>query len=230
MKYVIEVCLVAFMLVGSGAPSNAQSPALQKGVSVKLAATANASVMPDADNQDAFIVAVTENGSTFLGADPVSSATLREKVRSTPFKRGQNLYLKADARTPYATVLQVLQATYTGGMIPQVLLTTPSETPQPGTMLSPRGLDVMVGSLPSSSVATVVQLRNSGQQPPLLTINGDEISWSALGSTLRQHFRKGAEKVILLKADGHLPFADVASAIDACRAAEAKVVLALPGQ
>jgi hypothetical protein len=118
-------------------------------------------------------------------------------------------------------------------MLPQVLLTGQSgqsESPQPGTMVSPKGLDVMVGPLPSGSVATVLELRNSGQQPPLLTINGDETSWPALESTLRQHFQKGDEKVILLKADGRLPFADVARAIDACHSAEAKVVLAMPGQ
>jgi biopolymer transport protein ExbD len=230
MKYILEVCLIAFTLAGSAAPLNAQSPAMQKGVSVELAATTNAAPMPDADNDDAFIVAVTERGSIFLGVDPISPATLREKVRSTPFKRGQNLYIKADARTPYATVLRVLEATYSGGMIPQVLLTAPPESPQQGTMVSPRGLDVMVGPLPSGSLATVVQLRNSGQQPPLLSINGDETSWPALGSTLRQHFLKGDEKVILLKADGRLPFADVARAIDTCHAAEAKVVVAMPEQ
>ena len=36
---------------------------LQKGVSVQLALTSNASLMPDADNQDAWIVAVTANGT-----------------------------------------------------------------------------------------------------------------------------------------------------------------------
>jgi biopolymer transport protein ExbD len=56
-------------------------------------------------------------------------------------------------------------------------------------------------------------------------INNDEIPWSDLQSTLMQHFQKGDEKVILLKADVHLPFAAVARAIDMCRSTGANVVL-----
>ena len=84
----------------------------------------------------------------------------------------------------------------------------------------------MVGrALPAGTVTTVVQLRHSGQQRPALTINGDEISWSALESTLRRHFQNGDEKAVLLKADARLPFADVVQAVDACRASGATVVL-----
>jgi len=93
----------------------------------------------------------------------------------------------------------------------------------------PNGLEVLVGpSLPAGTVATVVQLLNSGQHRPLLKVNGDEISWSALEGTLRQHFQKGDEKVILLKADEQLPFGQVVQVIDMCRATQAKVVLDTP--
>jgi biopolymer transport protein ExbD len=77
-------------------------------------------------------------------------------------------------------------------------------------------------------VATVVQLLNSGQQQPLLKINNEPIPLTALQSTLRQRFQKGDEKVILLKADVHVPFAHVAEVIDICRSTGAKVVLATP--
>jgi biopolymer transport protein ExbD len=73
-------------------------------------------------------------------------------------------------------------------------------------------------------------LLNSEQQKPLLTVNGDEISWSALEGTLRQHFQKGDEKVILLKADERLPFGQVVQVIDTCRATGAKVVVDTPGR
>jgi biopolymer transport protein ExbD len=62
----------------------------------------------------------------------------------------------------------------------------------------------------------------------LLRVNGEEISWSALEGTLRQHFQKGDEKVILLKADQQLPFGQVVQVIDMCRATKAKVVLDTP--
>ena len=73
-----------------------------------------------------------------------------------------------------------------------------------------------------------MQLLNSGQALPLLRVNDDEISQSALESTLRQHFQKGDDKVILLKADTRLPFGQVVQVIDACRAAGATVVIATP--
>jgi biopolymer transport protein ExbD len=74
-----------------------------------------------------------------------------------------------------------------------------------------------------------VQLLNSGQQKPLLRVNGDEISWSALESTLRRHFQKGDEKVVLLKTDERLPFEQVVQVVDMCSATGAKVVVETSG-
>ena len=73
-----------------------------------------------------------------------------------------------------------------------------------------------------------MQLQDSGLQPPTLKINNDQISWSALQTTLKQHFQKGDEKAILVKADGQMPFAPVARAIDICRSTGATVALATP--
>jgi len=228
MKYVLEVCLIA-LGAGSVAPSTAaQAPAMQQGISVELVHARSASPMPEADNEDAFIVAVTENSSVYLGVNLINLSELTEKARSTRFRRGQAIYIKADARTLYATVLPVLQAT--GGVIPQVLLTIRSASTQSNNIVSPEGLDVSVGStFPPGTVATVVQLLPSVQGRPLLRINNDETSWPALESTLRRHFQKGDDKTVLLRADARLPFAEVVRAVDACHAAGAIVHLAAPG-
>ena len=226
MKHSLEVCLVISLLAAGVPAIAAQTPAMRKGVSVELAATGHASPMPDADSENAFVVAVTANGSVYLGASPTTVSELAEKARSTPFQRGQKLYIKADARTQWGTVLQVLHATRSDGIAPQVLLTGQSEASAPGMIVPPKGLDVMVGAAsPAGSVATVIQVLDSGRQPPLLTVNDDEVSWSALESTLQRQFEKGDDKVILLKADASLPYARVAHVIDVCRGAEAKVVL-----
>jgi biopolymer transport protein ExbD len=74
-------------------------------------------------------------------------------------------------------------------------------------------------------VGTVVELLSSGQQRPSLKVNGDEISWSALEHTLRLHFQKGDEKVVLLKADEQLPFGQVVQVIDTCHATGAQVTV-----
>lgn len=230
MKHVLEVCLIA-LVAGSFAPSSAaQSPAMQPGISVELVPTRNASPVPDADGEDAFIVTVTANSSIYLGVNPITLPQLTEKTRSTPFRRGRALYIKADGQTPYVAVLRVLEATDFRGMIPQVLLTNQSNSVGSVGIQPPEGLDVSVGStIPGGKIATAVQLSPSVEERPLLRINGDETSWSALESTLRSHFQNGDDKTVLVRADPRLPFADVVHAVDGCRAARAKVYLAAPG-
>jgi biopolymer transport protein ExbD len=230
MNRILEVCLVAVTLATNLTPaSHAQSPALQKGVSVQLAVSSNATPMPDADNEDAWIVTVTADGSMYFGTDLVTPAGLADTMKSRPRNREQKLYIKADARAPFANVERVLEAGRLVFFETAVLLTTQAESPAPGNTVSPKGLEVVVGrALGTGTVTTVVQLLNSGQPRAALTINGDEISWSALESTLRRHFQKGDEKAVLLKADGQTPFADVVHVINACYSAGAKVVLATP--
>ena len=167
-------------------------------------------------------------GSIYLGVNPVTLPELTQKTRSSPFRRGQAIYIKADARTPYATVLPVLAAT--SGLLPQILLTSQSESTNSSRIVAPEGLPVSIGStFPSGTVGTVVQLLPSVQERPRLKIDNDEISWSALESTLRGHFQKADDKTVLLRADTRLPFAEIVHAVDACRAAGAKVYLAAPG-
>src|SRR5215469_7979302 len=230
MKYGIEVCLIALTTGIFAPPIAAQAPAMRQGISVELVPTHNASPMPEADSEDAFIVAVTANGSMYLGLNSITLPELSEKTRSTPFRRGHAVYIKADARTPYATVLEVLVATRTGGLISQVLLTSQPAPPGPGTMTPPQGLDVSLGSaFPSGTVASVVELLPSVEERPVVRINHDQISWFELESTLRRHFQKGDDKLVLLRADVRLPLSQVVQAIDSCRAAGAKVHLAEPG-
>jgi biopolymer transport protein ExbD len=103
--------------------------------------------MPEADNEGAFIVTVTDEGTVYLGVNRIALRDLKEKVRSTPFQRGQKIYIKADARTPYARVLEVLDASRTGGSAPQVLLTGHTGPSTPGTVVPPEGVEVQLGSL-----------------------------------------------------------------------------------
>lgn len=230
MNRILEVCLIAATLVASSTPhSIAQSLPMTRGVSVQLPVANSAALQPDADKEDAKVVTVTESGDIDFGIDPIPLSDLAQKIQSTPFIRGQKLYIKADARTPYGKVLQIVEATQTSGIAPQVLLTTRDRSPQPGTMVSPRGLEIMVGSaLPAGQVATVVQLLNSGPQRRSLTINKDEIPTPDVESTLRRHFQKGDEKIVLLKADATLPFGDVVQVIGACHSAGAQIFLATP--
>src|SRR3981081_1916182 len=96
---------------------------MQKGSSVELAPASSAVPVPDADNQDALIITVTDSGKFYFGIDPVTPDLLAEKLKGRP-PRGQNLYIKADARAPYASVVKVLDAARTAGVGGVTLLTT----------------------------------------------------------------------------------------------------------
>lgn len=230
MKHLLAVCLIALMLAAVLPCASAQSPGMQKGVSVQMAMTRNASPMPEADNEDAWIVTVAADGKLYFGADPMTPDELADWMKTHPRNREARLYIKADARASFANVEKALELGRDAGFAAPVLLTSQQKSHPPGTMVSPQGLDIAVGSaFPSGTVATVVQLLPSGQEPPVLAINNDQISWSDLESTLKQHFQKGDDKFVLLRADAGLPFADIARAIDSCRAAGAKVYVAEPG-
>jgi biopolymer transport protein ExbD/biopolymer transport protein TolR len=218
-----------FVTVLFAAPRCA-AQAMQKGISVELPATSNAVSMPDADSEDSLIVTVTHNGSLYFGINPIAPAALAEKVKGSLSNRtAQKLYIKADAGTPYADVEKVLDAARTAGVEAPTLLTAQRES-EPRSLVPPRGLEVLVGSpWPTGVESTVVQVVNSGQQWPTLKINNEQIPWATLQSTLRQLLQNRREKVVLVKADGRLPFAHVVQVIDMCWATGAKVVLAVPG-
>ena len=115
---------------------------MQKGISVELAPTSSAVPVPDADNPDAMIITVTDTGSLYFGIDPVTPDSLAEKLKGRMSNRTQNLYIKADARAPYACVVKVLDAARTAGFGGVTLLTTQPKAPQAGTVVFPEGIEM----------------------------------------------------------------------------------------
>ncbi len=202
---------------------------LQKGISVQLPVASNATPMPDADNQDARIVAVTKSGSVYLGTDLFTPDALAEKIKGSLPNGDQKLYIKADASTPYANVEKVLDGAHTAGVGTPILLTAQPKSSETGTRVSPKGLEVLLVPPPGSQ-STAVQVINSGQQEPALRINNRQIPWANLQTMLTQLFQDRSKKVVLVEADGRLPFADVVQVIDACQSFGAKVFLAAPRQ
>jgi biopolymer transport protein ExbD len=108
---------VAFLvgITTMSAISRSSAQAMQKGISVELAPTSSAVPVPDADNQDALIITVTDTGRIYFGIDPVTPDSLAEKLKGHP-SRSQSLYIKADARAPYACVVKVLDAARRAGV------------------------------------------------------------------------------------------------------------------
>ena len=228
MKYSLSVCLstLAFATIVFSTAS-AQSPALQKGVSVQMAATTNATAFPQADNQDAWIVAVTADGSLYFGVQPVTVASLTEEMKSTPRRREARLYVKADARAPFDAVKQALHAAQKDLFATAVLLTEQPPQAAEATPVAPQGLQVGL-ALPSTT-ATVVQLHNSGSPAPALKVNDQEFPWSALQAALIEASEGGRVKQVVLEADGSLPFDEIVKVIDVSRSLGAKVAVSLAG-
>jgi biopolymer transport protein TolR len=94
------------------------------------------------------------------------------------------------------------------------------------TPLTPKGLDALVpqppkdakAQPPSTDRTVVVQVIKAGGQP-LLKINQEDVSWDRLGVRLEEIYKTRAEKVMFVKADTDLPFADIAQVIDIAHSA-----------
>ncbi len=116
MVDVMLVLLIIFMVI---------TPMLQKGVSVDLAMVNNPAAMPDADKEDALLVAVTRDGKIFFGSDQVAGADqlthlVKDRLASRTDKR---VFIKADARTRYGNVVDVVDNVRAAGVDQLGLLT-----------------------------------------------------------------------------------------------------------
>ncbi|MFZ3342173.1 MAG: biopolymer transporter ExbD [Terriglobales bacterium] len=96
------------------------------------------------------------------------------------------------------------------------------------TPLTPKGLDALVPQPPPpnqkqpppSDRTIVVQLIDRGAgNPPALKINQDDATWETLQGRLEDIFKTRAEKVMFVKGDDNVPFADVANVIDIAHSA-----------
>jgi biopolymer transport protein TolR len=121
MVDVMLVLLIIFMVI---------TPMLQKGVSVDLATVNNPQAMPDADKEDALLVAITRDNKIFFGSDQVAGADqlthlVKDRLASRTDKR---VFIKADARTKYGNVVDVVDNVRAAGVDQLGLLTEQRKT------------------------------------------------------------------------------------------------------
>jgi len=133
MADIMLVLLIIFMVV---------TPMLQKGVSVDLAKVNNPEQMPDADKEDALVVAVMRTGDVFFGNDKIAPDQLTGKVKDRLANRAdKRVYIRADARAKFGRVVEVVDNIRAAGVDQLGLLTdqrkdkggaaTPPATPAP---------------------------------------------------------------------------------------------------
>jgi biopolymer transport protein ExbD len=198
--------------------------------------TGHATPMPEADDENAWIVTITAGGSLYFGTSQVTPAGLMEQMKIHPRIRSQKLYIKADARAPYASVEKALAAARVDLFEGAVLLTSQASTEpgssgpastEPGSPVSPQGLEVLFVP-PAGAHPVDVQVTHSTEQPPILQINNRRIPLANLVNMLTMIFQNRPERAVVLKADGQLPFGDVASLIDECHSTGATVIVPTP--
>ena len=145
----LQACLVLLMMAaiaGAVFAQSAVSVPLQRGVSVQLVVTSNAVAVPNADQPDALVVALTADGSVYLRANPVPTPDLADRVRSIlSTRKDKTLYIKADARVPYARLVEVIDAVQKSGVEGLTFLTAQQDAADQGTgPVSPKGLEMRV--------------------------------------------------------------------------------------
>jgi biopolymer transport protein ExbD/biopolymer transport protein TolR len=115
MVDVMLVLLIIFMVI---------TPMLNNKVNVDLPKADAAKVMEDANKEDAVIVAVTRDGTTYLGGDKVSDDDLGTKIAAKlENKTSKEVYLRADVRANYGKVMDAVDGIRSAGVSELGLLT-----------------------------------------------------------------------------------------------------------
>jgi biopolymer transport protein ExbD len=124
MADIMLVLLIIFMVV---------TPMLQKGMTVDMAKVTNPQDMPDADKDDAVIVAVTRDGGIFLGNQKSDLGGIASLVSDQIAGRlDKTVFIRSDARAKYGDVVKLVDEIRSAGVDNVGLLTDKLETQQPG--------------------------------------------------------------------------------------------------
>lgn len=219
LQFSVVMCIVAL-----GTLAAQTMPPMQRGVSVEMAVTESAQPMPAADEANAWVVTIDRFGALFFHANRTDLPELAEWMKSHPRDRDAKLYIKADAGVGFIAVHKVLNAGRDAGFEAPVLLTTQPAPLSPGGLVSPVGVAVQMVA-PSAKDLASVQVFKTNRASPALKINNQPIPANLFGPTLANVLQGQKDKTVLLKADDHLLFSQVAHVIDQCYSAGANVAL-----
>ena len=121
MVDVMLVLLIIFMVI---------TPMLNNKVNVDLPKVTAATVMENANKEDAITVAVTRDGKVFLGGDLVAQSDIGQKIQDLIAKKtdkdvnaDKSVYLRADTRANYGKVMDTIDGIRVAGVSQLNLLT-----------------------------------------------------------------------------------------------------------
>jgi biopolymer transport protein ExbD/biopolymer transport protein TolR len=121
MVDVMLVLLIIFMVI---------TPMLNNKVNVELPVANAAILMDNASKEDAVTVAVTRDGRTYLGGDPVNVDDLGSKISAKLENKAEGdkeVYLRADIRANYGKVMDAVDQIRAAGVSQLGLLTEKRE-------------------------------------------------------------------------------------------------------
>src|SRR6202166_4700457 len=123
MADIMLVLLIIFMVV---------TPMLQKTHQVDLAPVSDPRDMKEADKDDAVIVAVTRDGTYFLGNTKISKEDITGQIKDQLANRlDKTVYVKSDARAKYGDVVAAVDEIRSAGVDSLGLLTEKTQTSSP---------------------------------------------------------------------------------------------------
>ena len=116
MADIMLVLLIIFMVV---------TPMLQKGTPVDRAIVNNPHDMQDADKEDAIIVAVSQDGTIYLGSSKIDKKMLTSAIKEKLAARtgDKTVYVNSDRRAKYGKVVEVVDEIRSAGVDQLGLLT-----------------------------------------------------------------------------------------------------------
>ena len=132
MVDVMLVLLIIFIVV---------TPMLSKGISVDMAKANNPIAMNEADQEDAVLVAISRDGRTYLGTDQMPPDAMPSRVKDLlTTKLNKTVYIRADARSRYERVVEVVDNLRAAGVDQIGLLTEEIQKDKPaGEEAAPAG-------------------------------------------------------------------------------------------
>jgi biopolymer transport protein ExbD/biopolymer transport protein TolR len=133
MADIMLVLLIIFMVV---------TPMLQHGQNVNLARVDSPENLPNADKDDAIIVAVDREGHIYVGTTQTPedqlTAVVRDKVKD---RIDKSIFIKSDGRAKYIDVTKVVDDVRSAGVDEVGLLTERVERRGPTTAPPPPGTE-----------------------------------------------------------------------------------------
>ncbi len=137
MVDVMLVLLIIFMVI---------TPMLQKGVSVDMAKVNSPTPMPDADKEDALLIAVMRDGKIYSRHRPIKVDDLTNKVKDRlANKVDKRVFIRADSRAKYGAVVDVVDNVRSAG-VDDVGLLTEQVQANPANKKPPAGASTGAGA------------------------------------------------------------------------------------